>query len=75
MAAFHDGNSVIEIHPGEIYGKMLELEAPKRAGVYHLEGEIMPPAFTKNQSKELMRENKKFLDNPCIANGVTITVK
>ena len=40
-----------------------------------MEGEIMPPAFTKNQSKELMRENKKFLDNPCIANGVTITVK
>jgi len=27
MAAFRDGNSVIEIHPGEIYGKMLELEA------------------------------------------------
>jgi len=75
LATFHDEHSVIEIRPGEIYGRMLDLEAPKQVGVYQLETEIMPPAFTRSQSDELLRQNKKVLENPCIASGVTITVK
>ena len=75
LATFRDERSVIAIRPGEIYGKMLELEAPKQAGVYQLEGEIMPPALTRNQSDELLRQNKRVLETGCRARVVILTVK
>ena len=63
------------LRPGEIFGKLITVELPKKKGTYRLRAELHPPGFPESVKRPLAEKHIGVLEGPWPAPVVVIKVE